>query len=116
VTDPDPPATTSLETLRKVRATELEWERRIAEGRSRSDELLRTLREEAEALVAAARTDAERERTRVIEAARTAADREAAGIAAEGERAATEAAGGPAVGAERRAAILAAVLNDLGTR
>jgi vacuolar-type H+-ATPase subunit H len=102
----------SLTAVKLVKATETEWEAKIAAARKAAEASLAQLREEAAAAVAAARTDVEGERVRSVEAARLLADQEAAKIVAEGEGSAERDKAGHRL-ADRKDAVLAAVLEDL---
>jgi|GEM_PF-3364035 len=104
----------SLEAVKLVKATETEWEARIAAAKKAADAALARLRDEAAAAVAAARADADRERSRAVESARATADLEAAKIVTDGEAAARQdSAGAGRRPSDRRDDILDAVLEDL---
>lgn len=106
--------TGSLEAVKLVKATETEWEGKTAAARTTADAVLARLRDEAAAAVAAARADAERDRTRAVEAARSSADQEAVKIVADGEVAARrDSAGAGRRPADRRDEVLNAVLEGL---
>jgi vacuolar-type H+-ATPase subunit H len=107
--------TGSIDALKRVRATENEWEARVAEAKRAADEAVRRQRDEAEAAVRGAQVDAEAERAARVQAARTEADAEAARILKDGERAAQAAARGDGKDpADRAADILRAVLAGFG--
>jgi vacuolar-type H+-ATPase subunit H len=102
----------SLDAVKLVKATEAEWEAKIAAARKAGEASLAQLRDAAAAAVAAARADAERERTRSVETARASADAEAALIVTDGQSAAQKDATGRRP-RDRKAAVLNAVLGDL---
>jgi len=106
----------TVEALKRVKATEAEWESKVAEARAHSDAAARRLRDETEAAVQAAQALADQERSQAVQAARTSADVEAQQIRAEGTKAA-EAAGreDPKGLQAKRAAILAAILGEFGS-
>jgi vacuolar-type H+-ATPase subunit H len=108
-----PPSTAlgSIDALKRVKATEVEWELKLRAAHGTAEEVLEHLRAESEAAVKAAQVSAEAERASAVIAARTDADREAAEILAEGTRAAEVAARGEGKRpTEKKDAILAAVL------
>jgi len=104
-----------VEALKRVKATETEWDARLKAAREESEVALRRSREEAEAAVKAAETEAERERTDRVEHARVEAAGLAAAIVAEGQKAAELAARGEGRRpADKKDAILAVVLGSFG--
>lgn len=109
---PAPPAGLgSIEALKRVKATENDWELRLRAARGAAEEQLGHLREASDAAVKAAQEAADAERTRLVQAARSEAERAAAEILAEGTRVAEAATRGDRRGpSDRRDAILAAVL------
>jgi vacuolar-type H+-ATPase subunit H len=109
-------ATGSIEALKRVRATENEWEAKVTEARRAAEETVRRAREEAETAARAAQADAEAERAARVQTARTEADAEAARILKDGERAAQAAARGDGKDpADRADEILRALLAGFGT-
>jgi vacuolar-type H+-ATPase subunit H len=101
----------SIDALKRVKATESDWELKLRAARGASEEALQRLRDESEAAVKAAQASVDAERSEAVQAARTEADRLAAEILAEGERAAAVARRGEGKGtADRKDSILAAVL------
>ncbi|HTW76712.1 MAG TPA: hypothetical protein VMG14_02985 [Thermoplasmata archaeon] len=107
----------SIEALKRVRATEIDWEQRLQAAQQQAAAEIARLRAEADAAIKAAQSEADQERARKVQAARADADREAAGILADGERAANDAAKGegrrPVDRADAiRAAVLAGFLGD----
>ncbi len=101
----------SIEALKRVKATETDWELKLRAARGQAEETLQRLRTDADAAVKAAQTAADADRAAKLEAARAEADREAAGIVAEGQKAAEAAARGEGKRpADKKDAILAAVL------
>ena len=117
MTAPTLPASSesTVEALKRVKATEAEWERKVTEARAHRDATLQRLRDETEATVQAALAEADRERAETVHAARAGAEAEAGRIAADGDRDAAEAArDDPKALAGQRAAILAAVLDGFG--
>ena len=51
----------SIEALKRVKATETEWDTRLSAARQESEEALRRLRDDGDATVKAAETEADRE-------------------------------------------------------
>jgi len=93
-TEATPPAMAgsgSIEALKRVKAAEGEWDRRLAAAREESEKLLSELREEAESAVKSAELEAERDRSAKIEQARVETIAAAAAIIADGEKAAAKA-------------------------
>ncbi len=104
----------SLDAVKLVKATETEWETKIAAARKAADAALAQLREAAATAVTEARADAERERALTVEATRVTADKEAAQIVADGQEAAErDRASAGRRPADRRDDVLDAVLGDL---
>ncbi|MGA8275436.1 MAG: hypothetical protein WB852_03965 [Thermoplasmata archaeon] len=102
----------SLEAVKLVKATETEWEAKIAAARKAAEASLAQLRDDAAAAVASARIEAESARVRSVETARSTADADAAKIVAEGQAAARRDKAGRSP-SDRRDEVLAAVLEDL---
>ena len=111
-TAPSPMAdNATLDALKRIKLAETEWEGKIAAARRDAETATKRIKEESEAVLASARAQAEAERVQTLDKARTDADREASRIVAEGEqaaRAATEGAGKNVTA--RRDEILAVVL------
>jgi vacuolar-type H+-ATPase subunit H len=78
----------SLDALKRVKATESEWENRIAAARAEVEATLRHLREEGDAAVRAALAEVERERTARLERGRSDTESEIETILSEGRSAA----------------------------
>jgi len=111
---PTPTAGDSLQVLKRVRATEVEWEQKLADARRASEESLAQLREETAAALQAEVVAAETDRARSLERARVDVDREVARILTEGERAAEAAAHADGKRPQdRRDQVLAKVLGPL---
>ena len=101
----------SIEALKRVKATETDWEVKLRVAQDATDEALRRLRDESEAAVKAAQVSADAERAQAVQAARGEAEREAAEILADGTRAAAGAAREEGKrAADKRATVLGAVL------
>jgi vacuolar-type H+-ATPase subunit H len=96
--------------VKLVKASETEWETRIAAAKKAADAALAQLRNDAAAAVTAARVAAEKDRATAVEAARAGADLEAAKIVADGEAAAQRDSAGGRRPADRKDEVLAAVL------
>ncbi|HEY1198359.1 MAG TPA: hypothetical protein VGG32_06500 [Thermoplasmata archaeon] len=84
----------SLEALKRVKATETEWDTRLSGARQEAENTLRRLRDDGDAAVKAAEAEADRERTVRLERARTETAEETEAILADGRRAAERAAVG----------------------
>jgi vacuolar-type H+-ATPase subunit H len=113
---PEAPAGTSIDALKRVRQTEIEWDERLRSAKKSSEELLGRTRDESQAAVEAARAEADAEHTKRVTAARADADRDASVILLAGEAAATVAASGAGKRpADHSAEILAAVLGGFRT-
>jgi vacuolar-type H+-ATPase subunit H len=110
-----PASSGSLDAVKLVKATETEWETRLAAARTAAEASLAQLRDAAAAAVAAARAEAESARNHSVEAARATADAEAAQIVAEGTAAAQRDKSGRRP-ADRKDDVLTAVLEDLAGR
>jgi vacuolar-type H+-ATPase subunit H len=82
----------SIEVLKRVKATEIEWDQKLVAARRESEESLARQREETAATLKAALADAEMARARALARARTDMEREVGAILTEGERAAQAAA------------------------
>lgn len=82
----------SVEVLKRVKATETEWDQKLAAARRESEERIARLRDENAATLKAALAEAEAERARTLERARVDTGREVATILTEGEQAAAAAA------------------------
>jgi vacuolar-type H+-ATPase subunit H len=105
----------SVEALKRVKATETEWDARLSAARQESEAMLRRLKDEADAALKAAQAEADRERTARLERARVATSAEAEQIVAEGRTAADAAARGEGRRpSEKKAAILDVVLGSFG--
>ncbi len=101
----------TVEALKRVKATEAEWETAVAQARAHRDAALRADTDAAARAVQAAQAQVERDRTEAVQAARTEGDAEAARVLAEADKTATAAArDDPDALEARRTAILAAVL------
>ncbi len=108
---PDGTALGSIDALKRVKATESEWEGKLRSARGAAEEALERLRADSEATVKAALAATEAERARAVQTARTESERAAAGILAEGTRAAEAAARGEGKRpVDQRVAILGALL------
>jgi len=108
---PAPGGPASIEVLKRVKATEVEWELKVATAQREAEEALVRRREETAATLKAASAEAEAERARALERARVGAEAEVATILADGRRAAEAA--GRAEGKrpqDRRDQVLATVL------
>lgn len=106
----------SIEALKRVKATEAEWEARLSAARVETEADLRRLREEADAAVKAAEVAADKERSARLERARAEVAAEAEKIVAEGRDAAVRAARGEGRRpADKKDAVLTAVLGSFGT-
>jgi len=81
----------SVEALKRVKATETEWDARLSAARQEAEDALRRLRDEGDAAVKAAEAEAERKRTDRVERARAENAAEAEVIVADGRRAAERA-------------------------
>ena len=105
----------SIEALKRIKATETEWDEKLASARQETEATLRRLAEESDATVKATHAEADAARTLSVQRARSDADREAETIVAEGAKAAGAAARGAGKRpADRSAEVLAAVLGSLG--
>jgi vacuolar-type H+-ATPase subunit H len=106
----------TIDALKRIKATEAEWDAKIAAARQAAEAELKRLRDERDATVAAARAEAEAERARALTKARALAETEAEAIVAEGrsaaQAAATSAGKRPS---ERRDEILAVVLGSFAS-
>lgn len=89
---PTASAEESIEALKRVRVTEIEWDQKLVAARRESEEALARLREETAVALKEALAAAEAERTRALERARADVEREVTTILAVGERAAQAAA------------------------
>lgn len=108
---PPPPPLGSIDALKRVKATESDWELRLRAARGTAAETLQRARDESDAAVKAAQATADAQRTEAVRAGRAEADRLAAEILADGKRAADVAARGEGKrAADKKDAILAAVL------
>ena len=106
-----PADTATIDALKRIKATETEWEEKVSAARRDAEAAFKRLREETDALLASTRTEAEAERTRVLEKTRAGSEAEASQIVAEGERAARTAAQGAGKGVSaRKSEVLAVVL------
>ena len=82
----------SVELLKRVKATETEWDQALRAARSNLEETVSRLHAEADSTVRAALAAAEAERARALERARAEIDQEVATILAEGKASAESAA------------------------
>lgn len=113
---PIAPPGESIEVLKRIRATETEWDQKIAAARRESAEALARLREETVASLKAALSAAEAERVRALERARLGVEREVATILSDGERATLAAARSEGKRPrDLRDRVLAAVLGPFAT-
>jgi len=105
----------SIQALKRVKATESEWDTRLASAKRESEAALERLRTEAAAAVRDGQTAADHDRVARVVQARTETEAQAAAILAEGKTAADDALRGEGRGpAEKRDAILAIVLGSFG--
>jgi len=105
----------SVEALKRVKATENEWEARLTSARRDTDTTLERLRTEAAAAVKEAQMTADRDRVARVVEARTETETEAREILAEGQKAAEQALHGEGRRpADKKDAILAIVLGSFG--
>jgi vacuolar-type H+-ATPase subunit H len=101
----------SIDALKRVKATESDWELKLRAARGAAEQALDRLRTDSEAAVKAAQVSADAERARTVQAARDEADRDAGGILAEGAKVAEAAARGEGKRpADKKDAILGAIL------
>jgi vacuolar-type H+-ATPase subunit H len=101
----------SIDALKRVKATETDWEQKLGAARSAAEEAIARLREESETAVKGVQAAVEADRARAVQAARVEADREAAEILGDGTRAAEAAARGEGKRpSDKKGPILAAVL------
>ncbi|HYA55143.1 MAG TPA: hypothetical protein VEG42_06040 [Thermoplasmata archaeon] len=108
-------ATDSVEALKRVKATENEWETRLGAARKDADATLERLRADTAAAVKAAQAEAERDRAARVAQARVDADAEAQAIVDDGRKAAEQAGAGEGRRpADKKAAILDIVLGGFG--
>jgi vacuolar-type H+-ATPase subunit H len=112
---PGTTATGSIEALKRVKATETEWDARLSAARQETEATMRRLRDEADAAVKAVQAEADKERTTRLERARVATAADAEAIVAEGRAAADTAARGEGRrAADKKDEILAVVLGSFG--
>jgi len=105
----------SLEALKRVKATENEWDARLNGARRNVDETLTRLRSEAAAAVKEAQTEAGRDRVERVVKARAETEAEAEAILAEGKKAAEQARLGEGRRpADKKDALLDIVLGSFG--
>ena len=108
-------ASDSVEALKRVKATENEWESRVSAARSDAQATLERLRTEAAAAVKAAQAEADRDRLARVTQARAETEAEAEAIVADGRAAAERARLGEGRRpADKKAAILDVVLGAFG--
>jgi len=108
-------ATDSVEALKRVKATENEWDTRLGAARKDADATLERLRTEAAATLKAAQAEADRDRLARVATARAATEAEVATIVADGRNAAEQARVGEGRRpAEKKAEILDVVLGTFG--
>jgi vacuolar-type H+-ATPase subunit H len=105
----------SLEALKRVKATESEWDARLNAARQESEAILRRLRDDGDASVKATEAEADRLRSVRLEKARAETDQEAEAIVADGrssaQRAALTEGRRPS---DKKDAVLDAVLGSFG--
>jgi len=105
----------SVEALKRVKATETEWDARLSAARQDTETTLERLRADAEAAVRAAEVESDRQRTERVERARAETATEAEALVAEGRTAAASAARGEGRRpADKKDAILGVVLGSFG--
>ncbi|HKN06279.1 MAG TPA: hypothetical protein VJ021_01560 [Thermoplasmata archaeon] len=105
----------SVEALKRVKATETEWDARLSAARQDTETTLQRRRAEAEAAVKAAQLEADRQRTERVERARAETSTEAEAIVTEGRTAAGQAARGEGRRpVDKKDAILSVVLGSFG--
>jgi vacuolar-type H+-ATPase subunit H len=105
----------SVEALKRVKATENEWDARLSAAREEAEATLRRLRDDGDAAVKAAESEAGRERAVRLEHARVETAKEAEAITVDGQNAAERAA--LAEGrrpSDKKDAILDVVLGSFG--
>jgi vacuolar-type H+-ATPase subunit H len=108
-------ASGSVEALKRVKATETEWDARLKAARQEAETMLRRLRDDEDVAVKAAEAEADRERTVRLERARAQTVEEAEAIITDGHRAAERAALGEGRHpADKKDVILDVVLGSLG--
>ena len=112
---PGATANDSVEALKRVKATENEWETRLGAARKDADATLERLRSEAAATVKAAQAEADRDRLARVEQARAATEAEVATIVTDGRKAAEQARVGEGRRpADKKSEILDVVLGTFG--
>ncbi|HKN07726.1 MAG: hypothetical protein ABR888_01290 [Thermoplasmata archaeon] len=105
----------SLEALKRVKATETEWDARLNAARQEAEATLRRLREDRDAAVKAAEAEADRRRTVRLDRARVETAAEAEAIVADGRLAAERAARSEGRRpADKKDALLDVVLGSFG--
>jgi vacuolar-type H+-ATPase subunit H len=105
-----------LEALRRVKSTEADWDRRLADARAASASELARHREESDAAVHAVAREVETERAEAVTGADREAEAEARAIVADGEAEARKIRSDEGSLAERRRTeILAVVLGRLAS-
>jgi vacuolar-type H+-ATPase subunit H len=87
-----PPPSDGVEVLKRVKATETEWESRVAEAKKAAEAEIAGIRTETDAMIKSATETAEDEHESALTRARADAEREVSAILADGERRAAEAA------------------------
>jgi len=108
-------ASDSVEALKRVKATENEWETRLGAARKDADTTLERLRAEAATAVRAAQTEADHDRLARVAKAHADIEAEAAAIVADGRNAAEQARSGEGRRpADKKSAILDVVLGEFG--
>jgi vacuolar-type H+-ATPase subunit H len=106
----------SVEALKRVKATENEWDARLSAARTESEATLQRLRDEAVAAVRDAETQADKDRVARVEAAKSDIAKETEAIVADGRTAAEQATRGEGRRpSDKKDAILAVVLGPLGS-
>jgi vacuolar-type H+-ATPase subunit H len=105
----------SVEALKRVKATENEWDARLSAAQKERDTTLQRLREETDAAVREAGSEADKDRLARVEAAKADLAKVADRIVADGQSAADTAARGEGRRpADKKDAILAVVLGAFG--
>jgi vacuolar-type H+-ATPase subunit H len=108
-------APASVAALKRVKATEAEWDARLKAAREEAAATIRRLRDDGDVALKAAEAEADRERTVRLEHARAETTGEAEAIVAEGRRAAERAALGEGRRpSDKKDAILDVVLGSFG--
>lgn len=105
----------SVEALKRVKATESEWDARLTGARTEAETSVRRAKDETEAMVKAAQLESEHSRTVALERAQAVAQSEAETIVAEGRADAERAERGEGRRpSDKKDAILDIVLGSFG--